>query len=201
MISSYVGPNFAILPCILPCYSGKLRGADDSDRPDWECTEPSPPRAADRLRAHGVGCWDQPGCFRSDDPDLRHQCTLPTRSRIRRHIFTIGLWQLPEHGAECCARSAGPVALAAPAPSGPPAAGSTVRFYLLTSAREPRTIRFPNAWRPARKRPKRRSASTGSADADRTNRPGSAAFAGLFGSAVGNDTVSQGVREGVPKSP
>ena len=59
----------------------------------------------------GLGSWDQPGCFRSDDPELRHQCALPTPSRIRRHIFTIGLWQLPEHGAERRASSAGPVVL------------------------------------------------------------------------------------------
>src|SRR5262249_47802951 len=31
---------------------------------------------------HGVGSSDRPGCFRSDDPELRHQCVLkhsPTR--------------------------------------------------------------------------------------------------------------------------
>jgi hypothetical protein len=40
-----------------------------------------------------------------------HPCALPTARRIRRHIFTIGLWQLPERGAECRASSAGPVVL------------------------------------------------------------------------------------------
>ena len=49
------------------------------------------------------------GCFRSDDPELRHQCALPTCSRIRRCIFPLDLWQLPERGAECCARSAVPL--------------------------------------------------------------------------------------------
>jgi len=53
----------------------------------------------------------QPGCFRSDDPELRHQCALPTRGRIRRHIFTIGLWHLPEHRAERRARSPEPLVL------------------------------------------------------------------------------------------
>src|SRR5262249_47785518 len=43
--------------------------------------------------------------------ELRHPCALPTPSRIRRHIFTIGLWQLLEHGAERRASSAGPVVL------------------------------------------------------------------------------------------
>ena len=49
------------------------------------------------------------GCFRSDDSELRHQCALPTCSRIRRGIFPLDLWQLPERGAECCARTAVPL--------------------------------------------------------------------------------------------
>jgi len=61
------------------------------------------------------------------------------------------------------------VELAAPTASGPPAVGGTARFYLVTSegGQGSRTTLSPNACRPARKRRKRRSASTDSASADR----------------------------------